>query len=323
MAFASDDYDSPWKEALEVYLEDFFAFFFPHIHRDIDWSRGYTFLDKELQQVVRDAALGRRLVDKLVQVWRHNGEEMWVLVHIEIQNQEETAFAERMFVYHYRLRDRYKRPIVSLAVLGDERVTWRPDNFVYELWGCRITFNFPVVKLLDYTQQRNVLERDANPFATVVLAHLATQEARQNPIQRAQVKLALTRRLYELGYSREQIVHLFHFIDWLLQLPPDLEQVYWHEVQQYEEEQRMSYITSIERIGIEKGREEGREEGIRAGLLQGVEVILSLRFGLAGQALSTRIQQLEDTAHVQRIFDRIKTEATLTEIEQLVADASV
>ena len=59
------DYDSPWKEALERYFEAFMAFFFAQAHRDIEWSRGYEFLDKELHQVTPDAALGRRRVDKL------------------------------------------------------------------------------------------------------------------------------------------------------------------------------------------------------------------------------------------------------------------
>jgi hypothetical protein len=43
------DFDGPWKLALELYLVEFLAFFFPHAHADIDWARGYTFLDKELQ----------------------------------------------------------------------------------------------------------------------------------------------------------------------------------------------------------------------------------------------------------------------------------
>ena len=53
-----DDFDSPWKEALEQALPDFLALFFPEAHSGIDWSRGYRFRDKELQQVVRDAAAG-------------------------------------------------------------------------------------------------------------------------------------------------------------------------------------------------------------------------------------------------------------------------
>ena len=79
------DYDSPWKEALDVYFAAFLAFFFPEAHADIDWARGYETLDKELQAVVREAELGRRLVDKLVKVWRQGGAEEWVLVHVEVQ----------------------------------------------------------------------------------------------------------------------------------------------------------------------------------------------------------------------------------------------
>jgi hypothetical protein len=51
------------------------AFFFPDIDAQIDWQRGWEFLDKELQQIVRDAEVGRRFVDKLVKVWRRKGGE--------------------------------------------------------------------------------------------------------------------------------------------------------------------------------------------------------------------------------------------------------
>jgi hypothetical protein len=62
----ADDYDSPWKDALEVYITECLAFFFPRAAEDIDWSRGYHFLDKELQQVAPEAPTGRRTVDKLI-----------------------------------------------------------------------------------------------------------------------------------------------------------------------------------------------------------------------------------------------------------------
>lgn len=43
-------YDETWKEAMNLWFELFVAFFFPHVHRDIDWTRGWESLDKELQQ---------------------------------------------------------------------------------------------------------------------------------------------------------------------------------------------------------------------------------------------------------------------------------
>ncbi|MHC5780070.1 hypothetical protein [Nostoc sp.] len=73
----------------------------------------------------------------------------WLLVHLEIQSQSEFDFSERMFTYNYRIYDRYKRPVASLAVLGDERTNWRPNQFGYELFGCMVNFQFPVIKLID------------------------------------------------------------------------------------------------------------------------------------------------------------------------------
>ena len=103
MSEQATDYDSPWKETLERFFDDFLAFFFPDTHSDIDWSRGYLFLDKELQAAARDAQLGRRYADVLARVWRRGGVEVWVLVHIEVQSQPQAEFAERMYVYNLSL----------------------------------------------------------------------------------------------------------------------------------------------------------------------------------------------------------------------------
>lgn len=65
-AAAQDDLDSPWKEVIEHAFPEFIDFYFPDASRQIDWAHGYTFLDKELQKIVRDGELGRRYVDKLV-----------------------------------------------------------------------------------------------------------------------------------------------------------------------------------------------------------------------------------------------------------------
>jgi hypothetical protein len=63
------DYDGPWKEAVEDLFEPFLLMFFPHIHNDIDFSRGYVFLDKELQSIIKSSETGRRIGDKLAKVY--------------------------------------------------------------------------------------------------------------------------------------------------------------------------------------------------------------------------------------------------------------
>ncbi|WP_448563564.1 hypothetical protein [Trichothermofontia sp.] len=147
------DQDSPWKIILEQYFPDCLSFFFPNVYDAIDWTRPYEFLDKELQQVVRDASLGRRFADKLVKVWLLDGQELWIWLHLEVQGRKDTRFAERMYPYHDRMRDRYDRPVVSLAILCDTSPTWRPTPYEYNTLDCQVSFQFLSVKLLDYKQQ--------------------------------------------------------------------------------------------------------------------------------------------------------------------------
>ncbi|MBX7236794.1 MAG: hypothetical protein K1X65_20610 [Caldilineales bacterium] len=324
-----DDFDSPWKEALEQYFQEFTAFFFPQAFADIDWDKGYEFLDKELQQIARDAAVGQRHVDKLVKLWRLGGDETWVLLHIEVQSQGQSGFAERMYIYNHRLFDRYHRLVASMAVLGDERPNWRPGFFGYELWGCKVDFSFPTVKLLDFRQQWQLLEANDNPFAIVVMAHLKAQETRQDQEGRKDWKLSLIRRLYEQGYNRRDILNLFRFIDWIMRLPAGLEDDLWQEVRHYEEAMNMEYITSIERIGMKKGYEQGIQQGIQQGVQQGIqqgiqqgviagiELGLELKFGADGLRLMPEIRQIDDSAILRTVHEAIKTVKSPDELRVL------
>jgi len=316
MSQSPTEFDSPWKDVIERYFSDFIQFFLPQAYGEIEWSRGFEFLDKELQQVVRDAELGRRLADKLVKVWRTGGEEAWVLIHLEVQSQEETNFAERMFVYHYRIYDRYKRRVASIAVLGDERSSWRPNQFESELWGCEVFFRFPVVKLIDYQQQWSALEDSSNPFATVVMAHLKAQATRLERQDRFEWKLAITRRLYEKGYGRSDVINLFGFIDWVMSLPEELEQQFWQEVRNLEEEKRMPYITSVERIGIQKGIEQSLSQ-MRQVLLESIELGLELKFGSEGLGIFPEISQIEEVEQLRAIQAGLKTVQTVSELRQI------
>jgi hypothetical protein len=49
-----------------------------------------------------------------------NGAEKWIYIHIEVQGTKQAEFAEHMFVYNYRIYDRYRRPVASMAILADE-----------------------------------------------------------------------------------------------------------------------------------------------------------------------------------------------------------
>jgi hypothetical protein len=106
----------------------------------------------------------------------------------------------------------------------------------------------------------------------VVMAHLKTQETRRDSGSRKVWKLTLVKRLYELGYDRSDILNLFKFIDWVMILPGGLEPVFWQELEAYEEERQMPYVTSVERIGMEKGIEQATKAIALNLLNQGITI---------------------------------------------------
>ncbi|MCL4868038.1 MAG: DUF4351 domain-containing protein [Anaerolineae bacterium] len=288
----NSEYDSPWKEILVRFFPEFIAFFFPAIFADIEWSKGHEFLDQELQQVVREATVSGKRVDKLVRVWRKNGIETWVLIHIEIQGQKDGEFTLRMYVYNYRIFDRYQRPVASLAILTDEYANWRPDHYESEIWGSKSRLDFPVVKLLDYRQNWDELANNPNPFAIVVMAHLQTQETRRKPEERQNRKFTLTKMLYDRGYSEKQIWELFRFIDWLMILPPGLKEAFAHDIARLEEEKRMQYVTTIERDAIERGLTKGLQQGQEQALQRSIMRILFRRFGTVPTEISDHLEKV-------------------------------
>ncbi len=278
-----DDYDSPWKEVSGRFFPQLVEFFAPDLYAIIDWSAGYEFLEQELREMLRDAETGPRRVDKVVKVRTLSGKPLYLVLHVEIQVSRESGFPRRMFVYFYRLYDLYPEQVVSLAILADEEPDWEPKSYEYALHGTELEFGYRTVKIWEYNGRWAELEKDPNPFALVVMAHLKTKATRGKARERLAWKVNLVRQLYERGYERKDVLELFRFIDWLLVLPEEMTKSFRQRIEEIEQESKMKYVTSIERLG----RQEGRQEGLR-------DVVLALfeeKFGPPDAPILRRVEK--------------------------------
>jgi hypothetical protein len=300
------DYDSPWKEALDIFVEAFLKLFFPEAHADIDWGRPYESLDKEFQRIAPEAEIGRRYVDKLVKVWLKSGEEQWVLIHIEVQMTDDADFPWRMYVYNCRIFVMYSREVASFAVLGDDNPTWRPSRFGYRRWGVKLELEYPVVKLLDYAAKRHELEQSSNPFATVVLAHLDAQETRQDLGQRKDRKFRLVKGLLERGWEAQRVRQLFRLIDWLMELPKDFKVEFNAQITAYNKEKHMAFVSTFEEIAQ----------------LNAIETVLEARFPGASSQLMSEIRQVVDAQHLTKVLRAAVTVAGPDELRKQWANGS-
>ena len=181
--------------------------------------------------------------------------------------------------------------MASLALLTDASSRWRPCAFSYKLLGCEMRIDFPIAKLQDYADRVDELLILDNPFALVTVAHLLTQKTKDNAHRRRIAKWRLTKQLYQRKWDRQRIINLYRVIDWIMSLPKELDARLHEGIVQWERRNAMTYLSSIERIGMEigmkkgeelgwqKGLEEGRQEGRREALLEMLTILLTERFG--------------------------------------------
>ncbi|MBP6019654.1 MAG: DUF4351 domain-containing protein [Burkholderiaceae bacterium] len=281
------DYDSPWKVAIRQYFPAFVALLAPWLHGQIDWSVPPAFLDKELQAINHASATGRRYADMLVQVYTHGQQPIWLLIHIEVQSGRVTVknlqvFSERMFSYYCRIRSHYPASvnghtvqITSLGVLtaGTSQATQLTYSEGNAASGAAyLNFAFPIVNLATWRARWEELEQLAatNPFAVVVMAQLQAQQTRKNDPVRVASKTQLMRLLYRYHYRPEDVYQLFRLINWIINISADLQPAFEDAMIDLEQEYKVSYVTSIERSWLKRGRALGLEEGLQKGLMRGL-----------------------------------------------------
>ena len=112
------------------------------------------------------------------------------------------------------------------------------------------------------------------------MAHLKTKATTGKLPQREQWKWKLIRGLYEKEFEREQIIKLFEIIDNMMTLSTELQSSLESKIKQFEKETRMPYITSVERLGMQR-------EGANLVLRQ-----LNRRFGQVTTSVEKQIRQL-------------------------------
>jgi hypothetical protein len=155
----------------------------------------------------------------------------------------------------------------------------------------------------------------------VVLAHLKTLEMAHDDEARKVSQVWLIKGLYERGLGAEQIRQLYRLIEGMMKLPKPLAELAWKEICDFEKEKDMPYITTAERVGIEKGLAEGlakgREEGREEGLLTGIEVALELKFAAAGLGLLPEIRQIDDVALLRKVLEAVKRADSPTALRQV------
>jgi len=259
--------DTLWKGILEDLFDDFLRFFVKNAVKKFDFKRGFEFLDKELEELFPlQEGKNVRFVDKLVKVWLKNGQEEWILIHIEVQGQAQQNFAERMFVYYYRILDRYNKSTASFAIYSDNNPTFHPKSYSRKFLNTSINFKFNTYKIID--QNEESLVQNPNPFAVIILTVLtALKKGKVEDKRLIDLKIDLVKNLMRRKFSHEKIEALMSFITRYVRFSNSKYDSIFEEKLDFITEK--NYPMGIKQLILTKERAEGKAEGRAEGRAEG------------------------------------------------------
>ena len=314
------NHDSPWKVTVEKLTRSFLEVTFPEVAAGIDWTVEPESLEQELLEITPASEIGAKRVDKLLKVRLLDGTDQWLYVHIEVQMHHNPDLPRRLYIYHYRIFDKYGVSPITLALLGDTSRKWRPTSYHYQSLGCGITFLFRICKTIDFKGKLDDQRYRHQQALFIIAAHLGTQKHRQNPQQLSAYRLELTVKFHNEEYPLSDNHLLHHLIDWLMPLPEDLKIQFRNQLQQRLPDKTMPHITLFEELalkeGLEKGLEKGLVEGLEKGLVEGRQEglvqnareaildVLETRFGQVPDSLRERVNTIGSEPTLKNLLRR-------------------
>jgi len=270
--------DNLWKKLIADLFEDFLLFFLPELHAEVNFSKQVEFLQQELFKEIIEHRQGRKIADQIAKVHLKSGKEQWILVHTEIQAVDEVHFAKRMFEYFYRIRDRYGKKIVAIAIFTDKS-TKSTNRYHEKYYGTEIMYTFNKYVVSDFDEEE--LKKSPKLFSKALLASIYMNRTKKEMSLRSAYKRALIREVWSLNnVERTELSALLYFIDYLLNLPKFISEQLVKDIKaelKGEEEMLHLYKGDLPPTlagVLELERQEGIEEGIEQGIERGMKQII-------------------------------------------------
>ncbi|WP_458412349.1 hypothetical protein ACNQFZ_16140 [Schinkia sp. CFF1] len=160
-----------------------------------------------------------------------------------------------MFIYYSRLYEKYRKPILPIAIFSYNDKREVPDQ---------LTIEIPTFKMIDFRYlQIHLIKMDwrtflrsNNPVAAALLSKMGYQQE-----ERIQVKLEFLRMISRMKLDPARMELLYGFFETYLQLDEEEEKVMQEEITKLLDEDGKA-ILKLPNSYLEKGIKQGIEQGI-------------------------------------------------------------
>ena len=267
------DHDGLWKDLVERFWRELLQLCIPDLYADADLSREPEFLDKELRAIIsmpgEDEHNFARFVDELMKIYLKNGDEQWILLHIEIQGPGGEDISIRMVSYCCLIYCHRHIEPVALAILTSPRPKEKLGTYEASRYGTHHIYCYNYFEL--YNQDDDALLRSDNPLELALYAAKKAVLCRNEEMQKLKYLRELTRLLNKKGWSEKDRRDILIFIARFINLKDRKFQLqYIKDVQEMKGEGNMAEATFIENYF--------RDEGIK-----------SMAVGMAHEGIPTNV----------------------------------
>lgn len=244
------DHDRLFKELIQTFFKEFIQGFFPQVYPHINFS-STKFLE---QEVFTDILKGeKRRIDILAEV-KLNHIDQIILIHIEPQASYQKEFNERMFIYCSRLYEKYRKPILPIAIFSYNDKREVTDQFtMYTPTEKVLQFHYLQLHLIN-KNWRDFIQTD-NPASAALLCKMGYSEK-----ERVQVKLEFLRMLSRMELDPARMRLLNGFFETYLKLNEREENQMMDRVEKLPDKEKES-VLRLPNSYFDKGKREGKQEG--------------------------------------------------------------
>ncbi|WP_306463603.1 Rpn family recombination-promoting nuclease/putative transposase [Siminovitchia fortis] len=161
-------HDQLFKQLIHTFFKEFLDAFFPEVHDNIDFQSIKPLSEEVHTDLIKGST---RRLDVVVET-KLKGTDVVIIVHIEPQSSAQPHFHERMYQYFSLLYNKYRKPIIPIAVLTYDE-NWEENEYTMSFPFFHVlTFNFMTLHLRK--QNWRAFIHSNNPAAAALLSKMGT-----------------------------------------------------------------------------------------------------------------------------------------------------
>ncbi|GGB50855.1 transposase [Lentibacillus populi] len=261
-------HDQLFKQLINTFFEEFLEAFFPEVHHYVNFQA----IKPLSEEVYTDLIEGKTRRLDIIMETKLKGAETVIIVHVEPQSYVETGFHKRMFHYFSLLYNKYKKPIIPIAVFSYDG-KWEENTYTMEFPFFHVlTFNFMTLHL----RKKNWRDysRLDNPVAAALLSKMGYKEE-----EKVHVKMEFLKMIARMEINPAKQRLIYGFFETYLKLNEEEEEELMEEIKQLKDADKILEIPiSYEEKGKKIGKEIGKELGIKEVALEMLKEGASIEF---------------------------------------------